>query len=162
MEPIQTVFLVLLVAVFVVYRQMRTRPTASRGVLYTSAIMVVVGVAGGGLIDGRHLTISLALLVVEVVAALALGAVRAATVRVWRDASGVAWSKATGWTALAWLASVAVRVGMYFASVALGLTVSTTSILLFMGLTIGAQALLVDRRGRALSGTARRADTVLG
>ncbi|MEV1169559.1 hypothetical protein [Nonomuraea sp. NPDC049784] len=152
---------VLFAVIFVVYRQMKTRPTAKRGILYTAAVMIVVGVVTGGLIDGRHLALSLGLLVVEAVVAVALGVWRAATVRVWLDDSGIAWSRATGWTLLAWLASIATRVGLYFAGQALGLTSSPSGVLLFVGLTIGAQAYLVARRGRALTGTGRQPDTVV-
>ncbi|GAA3214557.1 hypothetical protein [Nonomuraea helvata] len=154
-------FLIPLVALFVVYRQMKTRPTAKRGLLYTAAVMSVVGVVTGGLIDARHLALSIGLLLVEAVIAVALGVWRATTVRVWLDESGTAWSKATGWTLLAWLVSIAVRVGLYFAGQALGLTSSPTGILLFVGLTIGAQAYLVAQRGRALSSAGRRPGTVV-
>ncbi|MEV4109148.1 hypothetical protein [Nonomuraea sp. NPDC049695] len=154
-------FLIVLATIFVVYRQMKTRPTAKRGLLYTAAAMSVVGVVTGGLIDARHLALSIGLLLVAAVVAVALGVWRATTVRVWLDESGAAWSKATGWTLLAWLVSIAVRVGLYFAGQALGLTSSPTGILLFVGLTIGAQAYLVAQRGRALSGAGRRPDTVV-
>ena len=159
MDPTQTALLSLAVVVFVVYRQMMTRPTARNGIVYVSAALIVLGVFTGGLIDGDHLAVSLALGVVEAIAAVAFGAIRAATVRVWMDEAGVTWSKATPWTVLAWLASVASRVGLYFAGAALALPVSTSGILFFVGLTIGTQALLVARRGRALSATTVRADS---
>ncbi|WP_433439817.1 hypothetical protein [Nonomuraea sp. CA-141351] len=161
MEYMPISLLVLFAVVFVVYRQMQTRPTANRGILYTAGVMIVVGAVTGGLIDSRYLVLSLGLLLVEAVVAVALGVWRAATVRVWLDGSGVAWSRATGWTLLAWLASIATRVGLYFAGQALGLTSSPSGILLFVGLTIGAQAYLVARRGSALTGTGRRPDTVV-
>ncbi|MBF8192293.1 hypothetical protein ITP53_42750 [Nonomuraea sp. K274] len=158
MEPIQISLLILLVTAFVIYRQLRVRPTAGSAVLYTAAIMIGIGVVSGGLIDDRHLAVSVAMLLVEAGSAVALGAWRAATVRVWMDDSGVTWSKATGWTMLVWLASIASRVGLYFAGDYLGLTLSTGGILLFVGLTLGAQSYLVARRGRALTGAARRPD----
>ncbi|MEV0345374.1 hypothetical protein AB0H88_06390 [Nonomuraea sp. NPDC050680] len=158
MDPLLSALLIPAVVVFVVYRQMMTRPTARNGIVYVSAALVALGLLTGGLVDGGHLALSLALVAVEAIAAVVFGAVRAATVRVWMDEAGVTWSKATPLTLLAWLASVASRVGLYFAGTALGLTVSTSGILFFIGLTIGAQALLVARRGRALSGTTVRAD----
>jgi hypothetical protein len=161
-EPILISLLILIAVVFVVYRQMQTRPTAKRGILYTAAAMIIVGIASGGAIDPRHLALSLGLVLVEAVIAVALGVWRATTVRVWLDDSGVSWSRATAWTMLVWLASVAIRVGMYFAGGALGLDLSTGGILLFIGLTIGAQSYVVARRGRALSSMDRRPDTVVG
>ncbi|MFF4617254.1 hypothetical protein [Nonomuraea jabiensis] len=162
MEPILITPLALLAVVFVVYRQMKTRPTAKRGILYTATAMIVVGIASGGAIDPRHLALSLSLFLVEAVIAVALGVWRATTVRVWLDDSGVSWSKATAWTMLVWLASIAIRVGLYLAGGALGLELSTGGILLFIGLTIGAQSYVVARRGRALSSMDRRPDTVVG
>ncbi|MFI7151109.1 hypothetical protein ACIBO2_39845 [Nonomuraea sp. NPDC050022] len=158
MDPLLSALLIPAVVIFVVYRQMMTRPTARNGIVYVSAALVALGLLTGGLIDTTHLALSLALVAVEAIAAVVFGAVRAATVRVWMDEAGVTWSKATPLTLLAWLASVASRVGLYFAGTALGLGVSTSGILFFVGLTIGAQALLVARRGRALSGTTVRAD----
>ncbi|WP_433511072.1 hypothetical protein ACQP2T_45570 [Nonomuraea sp. CA-143628] len=159
MDPLLSALLIPAVVIFVVYRQMMTRPTARNGIVYVSAALVALGLLTGGLIDGAHLALSLALAAVEAIAAVVFGAVRAATVRVWMDKAGVTWSKATPLTLLAWLASVASRVGLYFAGTALGLHVSTSGVLFFVGLTIGAQALLVARRGRALSGTTVRADS---
>jgi FtsH-binding integral membrane protein len=158
MDPLLSALLIPAVVIFVVYRQMMTRPTARNGIVYVSAALVALGLLTGGLIDTTQLALSLALVAVEAIAAVVFGAVRAATVRVWMDEAGVTWSKATPLTLLAWLASVASRVGLYFAGTALGLGVSTSGILFFVGLTIGAQALLVARRGRALSGTTLRAD----
>ncbi|MFC5825426.1 hypothetical protein [Nonomuraea insulae] len=162
MDTVQISLLVLLAVVFVVYRQMRTRQTEGMGNLITAAAMVVLGLASGGLFDTGHLALSVTLFAVEVVAAVALGVWRARTVRVWLDGSGVAWSKATGWTLLAWLASMATRVALYFAGAALGLTAATSSVLLFLGLTIGIQSYLVAGRGRALTGSRRRPDTFVG
>ncbi|MFG1964485.1 hypothetical protein [Nonomuraea sp. NPDC049028] len=158
MDPLLSALLIPAVVIFVVYRQMMTRPTARNGIVYVSAALVALGLFTGGLIDSGHLALSLALGIVEAIAAVVFGAVRAATVRVWMDEAGVTWSKATPLTLLAWLASIASRVGLYFAGTALGLTLSTSGVLFFVGLTIGTQALLVARRGRALSDTTVRAD----
>jgi hypothetical protein len=161
-ETLQISLLVLLAVAFVLYRQLRTRPAEGTSALYAAAAMVVLGLVTGGLFDPEHLALSVTLLAVEAVAALALGVWRARTVRVWVDSAGVSWSKATGWTLLAWLASMATRAGLYFAGAAAGLTVSAGSILLFLGLTIGIQSYLVARRGRALAGAGRQPDTFVG
>ncbi|NJP89894.1 hypothetical protein HCN51_10625 [Nonomuraea sp. FMUSA5-5] len=162
MNTLQISLISLLVVAFVIYRQLRTRPAAGTATLYVAGAMVIVGLVTGGLFDTAHLALSLALFLVEAGAAVALGVWRARTVRVWLDSSGVAWSKATRWTILAWLASAATRAGLYFAGTAIGLTASTSSVLLFLGLTVGIQAYLVARRGRALSSTGARPDTFVG
>ncbi|WP_214322039.1 hypothetical protein [Nonomuraea sediminis] len=157
--PLLTV-IVPLAALIIVYRQMMTRPTERPGILYLAIALAVLGLASGGIVDSGHLGVSIALVAVEVVCAVVFGVVRAATVRVWHDAAGVTWSKATGWTLLAWVVSIASRVGLYFAGAALGLAVSTGGLLLFIGLTIGVQSLLVTRRGRMLAGAPRAATLV--
>ncbi|MFG1702418.1 hypothetical protein ACFLIM_04415 [Nonomuraea sp. M3C6] len=162
MQTIQISVLVLLAVAFVIYRQLQARPTGRTAIFYIAGGMIVVGLVSGGLIDPGHVALSVIILLVEAVAAVALGVWRASTVRLWLDDSGAPWSKATGWTLLAWLAAIAVRLGLYFAGNALGLTPSTGGILLFVGLTVGAQSYLVARRGRALAGTDRRPDTVVG
>jgi len=163
MDPFLTTVLILLATAFVIFRQMATRRVGRPAALIVPAVMIVAGVASGGVLDTRHVTLSLALLAVEAVAAVAFGAVRAATVRIWQDASGVVWSKATGWTLLAWLASIAMRVGLFAIGGALGLTLTPGGILPFLGLSLGAQAYLVARRARtAIAGSDTRTDTFVG
>lgn len=152
MESLQIAALSLVVLAFVVYRQMRTRPTQGRGLLVFGLVLTAVGVYGGGLFAMGFSVLGIAVVAVEVVMALAFGALRARTVRVWRDVDGVAWSRGTGWTLLAWLVSFAARLALFAAGGALGLTYRPTAALVFAGLTVAAQAVLVARRGRALTG----------
>ncbi|SDG95538.1 hypothetical protein [Nonomuraea jiangxiensis] len=161
MEQLQISLLVLLAIAFVIYRQLQARPTGRPVILITSGVMIVAGLVLGGLFDSRHVAVSVALLLVEAAASVALGMWRASTVRVWLDGSGVAWSKATGWTLVGWLASIATRLVLLYAGNLLGLSPSTGGILLFVGITIGVQSYLVARRGRALASTGRQADTVV-
>ncbi|MEO3868347.1 hypothetical protein ABGB18_05900 [Nonomuraea sp. B12E4] len=166
MESLQISLLVLLAVVFVIYRQLQARPTGRPAVFIAPGIMIVAGLIPGllpgGLIDSRHLAASVTLLLVEAAVSAAFGVWRASTVRVWLDGSGVPWSKATGWTLLGWLASIAARFALLYVGTLLGLAPTAGSILLFVGITIGVQSYLVARRGRALAGTGRRADTVVG
>ncbi|MCK2219898.1 hypothetical protein MF672_039800 [Actinomadura sp. ATCC 31491] len=160
MEILQILVPLLVIALFI-YRQTKTYRTDRPSALYVAGAMIVLSFVAGGLVDPAHLALSLALLVAEVVSALGLAAWRAATVRVWLDGEGTAWTKATGWTLLAWLVSIAVRAGLYFAGDSLGVTVSTGGLLLFVGLTLGAQAYLIIRRGRLLTGATARPGTVV-
>ncbi|MEW9526930.1 hypothetical protein [Microbispora sp. NPDC049125] len=152
----QTVALIAVAAVVVIYRQMMTRPTERRGVLYISAALVVYGLLGGGLFDPAHLALSVVLVVAEIALAVIFGFVRAGTVRVWRDQAGVTWSQASVWTLVAWLASLASRVVLFVAGRAAGVESAPATVLVFVGVTIAAQSLLVIRRGRALPGSAVR------
>ncbi|WP_433238767.1 hypothetical protein ACQPYK_31385 [Streptosporangium sp. CA-135522] len=150
MEPMQTAVVALALIALVLYRQMKTRIATGYGLRYLALALVTVGLLSGGLLDMRHLALSAALLLVEVASAVAFGAVRARTVRVWRDDAGVPWSRGTGWTLLGWLASLAARAALFGAGYALGLTSAPTAVLFFAGLTVGAQSLFVARRARAL------------
>lgn len=131
-NPLSTAAVIVLVVAFVLYRQMMTRVATRTGLLWLALFMMVAGVASGALADPRHLPLSLLLLAVEAACAVAFGVLRASTVRVWRDETGVPWSRGTGWTLLGWLASAAARVALFGAGHALGLASAPTAILFFM------------------------------
>ncbi|WP_248962035.1 hypothetical protein [Sphaerisporangium perillae] len=151
MNPIETAPLAIAVTAFVVYRQMRIRVATGYGLQIFALIMIAVGLLSGGLIDTRDLALSVALMAVDLACAVAFGFLRAATVRVWRDEKGVTWCGGTVWTLLGWLASMVARIALYVVGRAFGMAPAPTAMLLFVGVTIGAQALLVARRARALS-----------
>ncbi|MBP2704785.1 hypothetical protein JOL79_13275 [Microbispora sp. RL4-1S] len=153
---ISNVVLIVAAVAFVIYRQTATRPTERRGALYVCAAMVLYSIAGGGLVDPRHTALSVGLLAAELILAVALGAVRALTVRVWRDETGVAWARGTAWTFAAWAGSIAARVVLYALGQAAGVNQPTNALFFFVGITLGTQALLVARRGRALPAPAVR------
>lgn len=145
--------LIVVVLAYAIYRQFKTRPAHRSAVLYISLALIVYGVAAGGVLDNDHLGASVFMLAVEVVTAVGLGILRAMTVRIWADDKGAAWSKGTGWTLLAWLGSIAVRVAEQLAGGAMGLTVAVGGIMVFVGLTLATQSLVVSARARALSGS---------
>ncbi|WP_214415302.1 hypothetical protein [Sphaerisporangium fuscum] len=160
MDRTQTVLAVLAVIAFVVYRQFKTRQATGYGLRYFALAMIVAGLASGGLVVKENLLLGVALLAVELVVAVGFGVLRARTVRVWRDEDGVLWSRGTGWTMLGWLASVLARVGIYAVGQALGLPQPPTTMLVFMGVTVGTQAFVVARRARALPATVVGPDRV--
>ncbi len=156
MDPMQFAVVTLFLVAFVAYRQMMTRPTARRGVLILGFGLMVIGFANGGVVDTRHPVLSVAVVAVELACAVAFGALRASTMRVWRDEAGVTWSRGTGWTLLAWFVSIVSRLLLFAAGSALGLVSRPTAVLVFAGLTIAVQSVLVARRGLAMSGTSVR------
>ncbi|MEV8631717.1 hypothetical protein AB0395_08675 [Streptosporangium sp. NPDC051023] len=153
MESTQIAIATVAIVVFVVYRQMVTRPTAKRGILIFALVLVAAGLGSGGVLDFHPSVLSVVVVAAEVVTAIAFGALRASTVRVWRDEAGVTWSKGTGWTMLAWLFSFTARLVLFAVGNALGLAFRPTAALIFAGLTVATQALLVAYRGRLLSAT---------
>ncbi|MEV4296204.1 hypothetical protein [Microbispora rosea] len=150
METTQIVALTLVVVAFVIYRQMRPRPVARPVVLIIAAVMILAGLGGGGLVDAGHASLSIAVLVAELLVAAGLGVLRAMTTRVWRDQHGVAWAQGGVPTLIAWVGSIAVRVAMMALTSFLGLASSQSSVLLFVGVTLGVQFLVVARRANAL------------
>ncbi|MEU6407527.1 hypothetical protein [Microbispora sp. NPDC046933] len=152
METAQIVVVALAVLAFVIYRQMTPRPVARPVGLFIAALMILGGLGGGALVDPRHTALSLAVLVAELLVAAGLGVLRAMTTRVWRDRNGVAWSQGGVVTLIAWVGSIAVRVAMIALTSLLGLASSQTSVLLFVGVTLGVQFLVVARRAKALPG----------
>ncbi|MDL4775126.1 MULTISPECIES: hypothetical protein [Thermomonosporaceae] len=151
MNTLDSVLLAIAVLALVLYRQLRTR-RLDEGRLYVLPVFLgVVGLFQGSLVDKVHPALSIGLLAVEAVAALALGGLRAVTVRIWRDERGVLWKRGNGWTAGAWLLSIAVRAGMIGAGYAAGIVPGAGGVLLFLGLTLLAQNLLVGWRARRLS-----------
>ncbi|TQS23904.1 hypothetical protein [Microbispora hainanensis] len=154
METTQIILIALAVVAIVIYRQMRPKPVARPLGVIIPVVMVLIGVSGGGLVDARHTSLSVAVLVVELLVAAGLGVLRAMTTRVWRDQQGVAWSQGGVPTLVAWVGSIAVRVAMMALTSFLGIASSQNSILLFIGVTLGVQFLVVARRANALPGAA--------
>ncbi len=97
--------------------------------------------------------LAIALLGLNLVVAAGLGGLRGATIRLWRDASGAWMSQGTVLTLLLWIGLVVARVGLIV--LAHG-TLPVQEIALFVGVTFGAQSLVLWVRmqgaaaGRAL------------
>lgn len=154
MNTADNVLIALAVLGLVLYRQLRARPVGERQLYTVPAVLAVIGLAQGGLLDAAHPALSAALLAGEAVAAVAFGALRAVTVRLWRESDGGLWRRGTGWTVAAWLVSILSRVGFIAAGHALGLKLGSNLFLLFLALTLIVQNLLVVWRGRRVTGTA--------
>ncbi|GAA2126385.1 hypothetical protein [Actinomadura napierensis] len=154
MNTADNVLIALAVLALVLYRQLRSRPVGERRLYTLPAVLAVIGVAQGGLLDQAHAGLSVALLAVEAVTAVAFGALRAVTVRLWRADDGELWRRGTAWTLAAWLVSILSRVGFLAAGHALGLKVGSSVFLVFLALTLIVQNLLVAWRGRRLTAAA--------
>ncbi|MBO3751275.1 hypothetical protein J5X84_34820 [Streptosporangiaceae bacterium NEAU-GS5] len=145
----QTIIVALAALAFSIYRQMRPTPVVADKALLLPAVLIVLGVVQGGLTEGG----SVALLTLELAAAVVSGVVRGATMRLWRDASGALWRQGTIWTAVAWILSIAIRIGLVLLSHPAGAhAVSTASILIFLGLSLATQTAWVAYRSASISG----------
>lgn len=135
----------LAVFVFILWRQRQVRPLRSR---VTGAVLLAVlgvgnltGSAQTQPLSGAQVAWLVSLLTVD---AVGLGAVRALTVRIWLDDAGQAWRQGTWWTALLWVAGAAAH---EFADGAAG--IGSASALLYLGLTLAAQRLVLSARKSA-------------
>lgn len=137
----------------VVYRQMRARQVGPRAVVLPLILLgdglYTAYLAGHptGLLDHGHLAASVALLVVGLMVDIGLGAWRATTMYAWRDEQGALWRQGTKLTALAWLVSIGVRIGLVVgAGYLMHVQEPTAVLLLGAGVTLVTQNLFVARR----------------
>jgi len=150
MNQLPSIVIALAVIAWVVSRQFRTQPVNERKMYVLPLILAAAGISQAGLIDPRHQALSVGLLAVESVVALGLGLLRAATVRIWRDESGMLWRSGTWLTAGAWLLSVAARIALMGAGYMLGVKSGSGGVLLFLGISLLAQNAIVAWRARFL------------
>lgn len=142
--------IILAVVVFVIVRRFRPRRVDEQRLLVVSLILALIGATQGNVIDSRHAALSTGLLVVEIAAALLLGLGLGATMRVWREHDGSRWSKGTWATLGVFLASVAVRGGLYALGNAEGVRPESGTILLTVAAWVLAQNAVIAWRSREL------------
>jgi len=131
-------------AVVVIVRQFL--PRAIRPVLLIGLPLAAGGLGlralAGAPPDGPA---AVTLLGLDLVLSAAMGLVRGATVRIWRDAAGTWMMQGTAVTFACWLVSIGLRIGLGL-GVAGHAGVSTGEIALLLGVTFGAQNLAVWAR----------------
>lgn len=147
----------ILVVALLIARQLRARrareDSAARFVLILGVIGVVETVQT---VKGHQVSAdTVALVIAGLVIGAAFGAVRAWSMRVWRDADGVAWRQGTGLTAMLWILSLAAHLGI---DVVVDRTTSingfsSATILIYLAVTLGAQRELVRARTARIPST---------
>jgi uncharacterized membrane protein YsdA (DUF1294 family) len=140
------------VVVLVIVRRFGRRRINEGRLLLIPIIIGGIGVAQGSTVDAHHVALSAGLLAAEVVAALLLGLGLGATVRVWREPDGSQWSRGTWATFGVFLASVAVRGGLYAAGYAAGVKPGSGTILISVAAWVLAQNAVIAWRCRELPG----------
>lgn len=147
----------LIVVGLLLIRQMQPRPAKETSSIRIVLILRVIGIIEMKSAIGSHTVAAatVALPVVSLLAGAGLGAIRAATVRIWRDQDGSAWRQGTVLTAALWLASLATHLVMdavidHSTRIA---ALGTSSILLYLAVTLGVQREIVRwRAGRHTPG----------
>jgi hypothetical protein len=113
-------------------------------------LVLPLAITGYGLFQLRtaHFgAVDLTFLAIEVLLGLGVGAIRGLTIQLYgRD--GQLWQRYRWTTLLAWLALIGVRIGLAVAGRVAGVDIVTSSILLVLGLSLVAEALVVQQRVR--------------
>jgi hypothetical protein len=153
----------LLIAVLVVgllvARQLRPRQARETSAARFVLILAVIGIVETvQTVNGHRVPAdTVALIVVGLLIGVAFGAVRAWSMRVWRDAEGVAWRQGTWLTAVLWIASLAAHLGI---DVVVDRTtsidgLSSATILIYLAVTLGTQRELVRERAARIPSPGR-------
>lgn len=143
------------VLVWVIANQVRVRPFSPRrlrtaGVLGVIGLVEVVRAAAAHPVSG----LGWALLVAGLAIGAATGVARAATTRLWtRD--GITWTQGHVGTVVLWIVGIGAHVGLDLLARVVAPsaeTVNTASVLLFIGVSVGVQALVTAQRARSPRG----------
>jgi uncharacterized membrane protein YsdA (DUF1294 family) len=138
------------VIVLVIVRRFTRRRVDERRLMVIPLVIGGIGIAQGSAIDSHHTALSAGLLAAEIVAALLLGLGLGATMRVWREPDGGLWSRGTWATFGVFLASIAVRGGLYAAGYAAGVKPGSGTILISVAAWLLAQNAVIAWRSREL------------
>ncbi|MFD2418774.1 hypothetical protein [Amycolatopsis pigmentata] len=135
----------------VIIRQWRGSAITVRGLVLIPGILVVIGVSNCLAALSRASAGEIELLVADVVVLIGLGVARAASTTV-TTRGGNAFQKGTVLTLLLWLTTIVVRIGVAVLGTRLGVAgpLTSASVVLSMGLSIGVQNAVIYLRARSL------------
>lgn len=135
----------LLLTVFLVWNQLRTRPVTPRRLITLPLIVIVLGLLQRGPILG-HNSLGVLLLALGLALAVVLGTARGFAVKIWVGPDGGYWRRGGALLVALWLTSVAVKVGLDVAGGLGGAGIGGAALLIELGVTLGAQNLVVAGR----------------
>jgi hypothetical protein len=150
MHEVLNGLIVLAVVGLVVARRFTRRRVDERRLLVIPLVLGGIGIAQGGAADPRHFALSVGLLAAEIVAALLLGLGLGATMHLWREVDGSLWSQGTWATFGVFLASIAVRGGLFGLGYAAGVRPGSGTVLISVAAWLLAQNALLSWRSRDL------------
>jgi hypothetical protein len=138
-------------AALVISRQVRRRAVTPRGLIILPAWFLILSVlADHRMVSRLHSTAAIGFFVAGIALACAMGVARSATLRVWSTENGPMCEG--GWrTGALWIATIAVRVGMFLLAAKLGAHEGAGEAMVFVAVTLGVQNLLVARRAGLLA-----------
>jgi len=136
---------------FMVWRQTRERRVTPRGLVVLPLVFVAIGVLADKDMPHRlDSPLALALLVLGLLLAGALGVLRATTMTVRRDGRALV-TRGTRTTVVWWIVTLAVRIGVVLLAYRLGVAEQLGEAMLFVAVTFGVQNAIVAARGGLFS-----------
>ncbi|MEW2398137.1 hypothetical protein [Streptomyces sp. NPDC046862] len=130
--------------------QFSARPVRSLAYLWV-ALLIVRGCVPPG--PSRTTSAGVAFLAAGLVVSVVAGVLRGSTMPMWRDAGGRLYRKGGRVTLLLWLATVVVKLGLgAIAEAAFGEPFNGNALWLGLGVTLGAQQLVMTYYGRRVPG----------
>lgn len=155
MSNVSNIAIGLIVVVLLLVRQMQPRPAKETSSLRLVFILAVIGLIEMKAAIGSHTMagITVAWLGLSLFASAGMGAIRALTVKIWRAEDGSAWRQGTAFTAALWIASLVVHFVLdavidHSTTIA---ALGSSSILLYLAVTLGVQREIVRRRAARLT-----------
>lgn len=144
--------------VWIISRQIGERTWTARRLAILPLIFVVAAVVNGKTL-GHDLStgLGIGLFLGGLVVAVLLGVARVATMEVRPGPDNTVVTRGNRWTLGLWLVSIAVRVVLAIGAAKFGAPEGTAEAMLFAALTLGAQNLMVARRGGLLGAVPERA-----
>jgi hypothetical protein len=145
------ILLGLVVVAWLLWNQLRTRRVREKfAQIYF--LLGVIGLAETYTIISEHASavgaVAIIWIVVSLVTAALLGVIRATTVKIWRDAAGMAWRKGTAVTIILWIIALGIHFGFEFvidhaSAIA---TLGSATFLLYLAISLGVQREVVRQR----------------
>ncbi|MEU6658562.1 DUF1453 domain-containing protein [Streptomyces sp. NPDC046821] len=137
MSGLANVLVIIAVVVLVVARQFTAqRVTTDRRWWVVPGVLVVMAVREPDLLDPHHQALSAALIALELLVGLAIGAGWAWTTRLWTAEDGTVWSRSTKASGGVWALGVAIRGGLYAAGAAFGVKQGSAALMLALAATL--------------------------
>ncbi len=154
LSGVTDVIVAVAVVALVLVRQVRPRQVAEGGRwLIIPAVLVVLGLQHGGVLDPHDRTTSAALLAAGILIGAGTGVVWAFTARIWRDESGIAWTRGTKATMAAWVGGILLRIGLVELGSVMGVHEGQGAIMLTLAATLLVRkGVLVWRVGTTVPG----------
>ncbi|MGI3785318.1 MAG: hypothetical protein ACRYG2_31575 [Janthinobacterium lividum] len=159
LHPLEPALVAVAAFVLIVYRQLRAQPVSAAGGARRPLVLAVVGLflAGQYVLHHTVTTLGVVGLVVSLAVAAVLAFLRGRSVRLWRQ-NGTWWRRGTAPTLVLWFCSIGTHlgvdalVGVLDPTEGIGKGLGNATLLLYLGVSLGLQHLVVQHRVRTLPG----------